>query len=99
MSILSKLKGTAQDTAARSTRGSGGRGSTGGRGSGGRGSVMGKGMGGPRPGRASTGRGTATTGRFSGFRSRGTSVAGRGRTAPAPSGGLSKLLGNLTGRR
>ena len=87
MSILSKLMGTTQGTArgsaARSTR-AGGR------------STTGKGMGGGLGGR-STGRGT--TGRsFKGFSKRGQLSAGRGKAAPASSGGISKLLGSFTKR-
>jgi hypothetical protein len=83
MSILSKLRGTAQGTTARTGR-AGGR------------STTGKGMGGGTGGR-STGRGT-TGGGFTGFRS-GRTSAGRGRGAPAASGGLAKLLGSFTKRR
>jgi hypothetical protein len=86
MSILSKLKGAAQGTAASSAR-AGGR------------STTGKGLGGPRSARATTGRGAATGGGFKGF-GRGKSTGGRGRAAPATSGGgLGKLIGSFTGRR
>jgi hypothetical protein len=84
MSILSKLRGTAQGNAARSQR-AGGR------------STTGKGWGGGTGGRA-TGRGKANNS-FTGFTSRGRASSGRGRAAPASSGGLRKLIGSLTGRR
>ena len=89
MSILSKLTGSAQQTAARSTRTSGRATSS---------TSKGKGMGGPRKATSTTGRGTATGGGFRGFGKR--STAGRGRSAPAASGGgLGRLIGSLTGRR
>jgi len=89
MSILSRLTGSAQKTAARSTRTSGRSTSS---------TSKGKGMGGPRRARATTGRGAPTGGGFQGFGRR--STAGRGRSAPATSNsGLAKLIGSLTGRR